>query len=207
MAKFGGARKGYLLESYFPTVADLTDVLEELQPKLLVTNTRVPEDYVATPLEEWLGAYQRYERRANSGKPVTWRWSQHLYISLSDPSVRIDSTPVAGLPYKLLETNDPLIGFSPQLLYFDQGRLSLSIFNPDDSAAFGLEVQIPRFSLRHANHRLFQTLCERLRARCRPCVFRAGKTILRPHLYVSKQFGPEINQHAYLQKCGLVVAD
>jgi hypothetical protein len=70
MAKFGGSRKGYLLESFFPTVEDLTAVLRELQPKLLITNTRVPRDYQSTPVDEWLRAYGRYVSRAVSGKPV-----------------------------------------------------------------------------------------------------------------------------------------
>lgn len=207
MANFGGARKGYLLESFFPTVEDLTAILGELQPKLLVTNTRVPEDYTSTPIEEWLRAYQRYVRRAVSGKPVTWGLSQWLHISISDPSVRIDSSPVEGKPYKILEPRQPLIECAPQLLYCEDGRLSLHIYNLSDSAAFGLEIQYPRISSRHANYKLFQTLCQRLRERSRPCVFRLGKKLLRPHLFVSKGFGPEINRHSYLQKCGLSIVD
>lgn len=207
MAKFGGSRKGYLLESFFPTVGDLTAVFDALQPTLLVTNTRMPENYTSTPISEWLQAYGRYVRRVLSGKPVTWRLSQHLHISLTHASVRIDSLPVKGLPYKILEPRQPLIECAPQLLYCEQGRLSLSIYNLDDSAAFGLEIQYPRTSVRHPNHRLFQSLCELLRNRSRPCVFRSGKKLLRPHLYVSKEFGPEINQHSYLGKCGLTVVD
>jgi hypothetical protein len=206
MAAFGGARKGYLLESFFPTMEDMAVVLDELKPKLLITNTRVPADYKSTPIEEWLQAYGRYVRHVLSGKPVTWRLSQWLHISLSDPSVRIDSSPVEGLPYKILEPSEPLIECAPQLLFFDNGRLSLSIYNLDDSAVFGLEIQHPRIA-RRANAKLFQAFCQLLRERSRPCVFTSGRKQLRPRLYLSTAFGPEINRHAYLRKCRLTVVD
>jgi hypothetical protein len=130
-----------------------------------------------------------------------------LQISISDPSVRIDSSPVAGQPFKILEPRQPLIECAPQLLYFEDGRLSLHIYNLYDSAAFGLEIQYPRISARHANYKLFQALCQRLHERSRPCVFRFGKKLLRPHLFVSKEFGPELNRHSYLQKCGLSIVE
>ena len=203
MKPFGGSRKGYLLESFFPTVEDLRAVFDELRPKLLITNTRVPRDYVSTPVEEWLRAYKRYADRVKSGKPVTWRLTTHLHISVSDPSVQVGSWPVPGKPYKVLEPRVPLVDFAPQLLYFDDGRLSLSIYNLDNAAAFGLEIQCPRFNAKHPNRRLFQALCQRLRERSRPCLFLAGRKRLRPRLYISTGWGKEINRHSYLRKCKL----
>ncbi|HZN35318.1 MAG TPA: hypothetical protein VFB80_15925 [Pirellulaceae bacterium] len=205
MKQFGGARKGYLLESFFPTPGDLRAVLEELQPKLLITNTRVPRDYVSTPIDEWLRAYERYADRAVSGRPVTWRLSSHLHISLSKSSERVGAWPVAGEPFKVLEPRGPLVEFAPQLLFFESGRLSLSIYNLDNAAAFGLEIQCPRDSGRHLNQRLFQALCQRLRERSRPCVFVVGRKRLRPRLYISTDWGEEINRHSYLRKCKLRV--
>jgi hypothetical protein len=52
MTRFGGSRKSFLIDSFFPTAVDMSEVLGELQPKLLVTNTRVASDYVSTPVEE-----------------------------------------------------------------------------------------------------------------------------------------------------------
>ena len=206
MTRFGGSNKSWLFESFFPTPADLCDVLGELQPKLLVTNTRVASDYVSTPLAAWLRAYQRYVARAVSGKPITWRLSSHLHISLTDPAVRIHEEPIHGKPFKLLEPSQPLVELAPQLLYYDAGRLSLKIYNLDDAAAFGLEISLQRASQRQKNYALFQQLCEQLRERSRPCVFVAGKKRLRPKLYLSTGFGAEINRHAYLKQCRLKVA-
>jgi hypothetical protein len=207
MREFGGARKGWLVESFFPTVEDLREVLGELAPKLVVTNTRVPSDYVATPVEEWLRAYGRYVNRVVSGRATTWRLNSPLYISVMHPATTIDEIPVEGLPFKIMEPRPPVIEFAAQRLYFDKGRLGLNIFSQDDSVVFGLEISVERLAkgTRNKNVLLFQQICEMLRERSRPCVFAAGKKRLRTRLYVSTSFGPEINRHAYLRKSGLKV--
>lgn len=213
MTTFGGSRKNFLIESFFPTAEDLRAVLGELQPKILVTNTRVARDYVATPVEEWIRAYQRYVTRAVSGKALTWRLNGPLHVSVMDPATKVDVIPVEGLPFKILEPRPPVIEFAPQRLTFDKGKLSLAIYNQDDASVFGIEISIERLAQgsrkaqgsRSKNAALFQALCEKLRERSRSCVFAAGKKRLRPRLYVSQGFGPEINRHAYLQKCDLKV--
>jgi hypothetical protein len=205
--KFGGSRKGWLIESFFPTAEDLREVLGELQPKLVVTNTRVPSDYDATPVAEWLRAYGRYVNRVVSGKATTWRLNSPLYMSVMVPATKIDEIPVEGLPFKIMEPRPPVIEFAAQRLHFDKGRLGLNIFTQDDSVVFGLEISVERLAkgTRNKNVLLFQQICEQLRERSRPCVFAAGKNGLRTRLYVSTSFGPEINRHAYLRKCGLKV--
>jgi hypothetical protein len=218
MKRFGGSRKGWLVECFFPTAEDLGAVLGDLRPKLIITNTRVPMDYTSTPLDQWLRAYKRYVARVVSGQPVTWRLSSPLHISLTDPSVRIAEIPVQGQPFKLLEPRRPVIEFAPQLLYWEKGRLSLAVYNLDDAAAFGLRVSFDRVygteadrwetarpTARHANYALFQALCRGLRDRSRPCVFDYGRRVIRPRLFVSTGWGPEINRQAYLRQCRLKV--
>jgi hypothetical protein len=123
------------------------------------------------------------------------------------PATKIDEIPVEGLPFKIMEPRPPVIEFAAQRLHFDNGRLGLNIFSQDDSVVFGLEISVERLAkgTRNRNVLLFQQICGQLRERSRPCVFVSGEKRLRTRLNVSNSFGPEINRHAYLRKCGLRV--
>jgi hypothetical protein len=217
MAYFGGlgAGKGWLKFLFLVDPTVLREVLIATKPVLVVTNARVPAEYVATPVDEYIAAYTRYLDAMLESTESAQKAAMATYMGLAASLDRFSPMSCPDARYKLMHTDEPVVTLRPLNLHFDSRRGQLCT-NVMSNLYFGVELSFPRvISLdrdkhevlyeteRFPTHGIFEGVKSGIQKVTKPCKIRSPSREHRTPIRISEGMGERMKRHPGLLAAGL----
>ena len=217
MGYFGGlgAGKGWLRFLFVVDPDVLREVLIATKAVLVIMNSRVPADYEATPLNEYVAAYSRYLEATLESAEAAQKASGGTYMGLAASLDKFSPTPCPDARYKLMSCDEPVVNLSPLTLYFDARRGQLCT-NVMSNIYFGLDLSFPRvFSLgrdKHeilyeteqlATHDIFEGVKSRIQKLTQPCKIRSPSREHRTPIRIAEAMRQRLKAHPGLKAASL----
>lgn len=217
MGYFGGlgAGKGWLKFLFIVEPAVLREVLIATSPVLVITNSRVPADYEATPLDEYLAAYSCYLDAMLESPEAARMAAMAIYMGLAASLDRFSPTPCPDTRYKLMNSDEPVVNLRPLTLHFDarSGQLCTNVMS---DLYFGVELSFPRLiSLDRDKHEvlyetgpfptydIFEEVRSRIQNVTRPCKIRSPSREHRTPIRITDVMRGRLKRHPGLIAAGL----
>ncbi len=207
MGYFGGlgAGKGWLKSLFLVGPEVLRDLLHAGKPVLVKTNGRVPADYEATALKDYIEAYTRYLEAMVDSPEAAKRSSMEIYMGLAASVDRFSPKLSPDSRYKLMNPEEPVVNLSPLMLDYDGKQLRTNVMS---DFYFGLELSFPRvISLDRDKHEtlydtskfstfhIFEDVKSRIQKMTTPCRIRSPSREHRTSIRITSEMRELIRRH------------
>jgi len=217
MGYFGGlgAGNGWLKFLFLVDPDLLREVLIATKPVLVITNSRVPTDYKATPLNEYLAAYSRYLEATLESAEAAQKAAMATYMGLAASLDRFSPTPCPDSRYKLMNCDEPVVNLSPLTLHFDARRGQLCT-NVMSNLYFGVELSFPRVisldrdkhevlyeTRQFPTHGIFEGVKSRIQKATKPCKIQSPSREHRTPIRITESIHERMKRHPGLITAGL----
>ncbi len=209
MGYFGGlgAGKGWLRFLFLVDPEVLRSVLMKIKPVLVITNARVPAEYVETQLNQYIAAYSQYLDAMLVSAEVARRASMGIYMGLAASLEQFSPKLCTDVRYKLMNPDEPVVNLSPLTLHYDARKGHLGT-NTMSNLYFGVELSFPRvISLDRDKHeilyetrefktnRIFENLESELQKATNPCKIRSQSREHRTPIRITTELQERMKRH------------
>lgn len=229
MSYFGGlgSGKGWNNFNFILTPEEFKSIFSELKFIFLITNTRVPIDYIATDSSYIFDSYSTFFDKIVVRKEELDRkehWTYEIRISITDDITKIkfeeitDKKGIVSDEYKLVKPAEPVINVSPFYLSFFKEKESLSVAYMNTEGTIGLELTYPKVVSFRADkftttidahtfstYNLFNALVKNIKAISNKAKVQSQAKLYHPNFWISPEAKKAINQNHYLQSNALII--
>ena len=217
MNYFGGlgAGKGWMKFLFLVEPEMLREVLIATKSILVITNSRVPAEYVSTALDEYIAAQSQYLDAMLASTEKAKKAAMATYMGLAASLDRFSPMPCPDSRYKLMKSDEPVVNLTPLTLYFDplRGQLCTNVMS---DLYFGIELSFPRvISLARDKHEVLYETCgfptfgifegvkSRIQKVTKPCKIRSPSREHRTPIRITERMRDRMKQHPGLIQAGL----
>jgi hypothetical protein len=209
MGYFGGLGegKGWLKFRFVVDRDVLREVLIATKPILVITNSRVPAEYEATPLDEYIAAYSRYLEAMLESAEAVQKAAMATYMGLAGSLDRFSPLPCPDSRYKLMDCDEPVVNLAPLTLYFDARRGQLWT-NVTSNLYFGVELSFPRVislerdkdevlykTAQFPTYAIFERVKSRIQKVTKPCKIRSSSREHRTPIRITEAMRERMQRH------------
>jgi hypothetical protein len=211
----GYFRRGWLKFSFLVGPEILRNLLTATKPVLVITNGRVLADYNGTSVAEYIQNYSRYLEAILTSPESARRAAMETCMGLAGSLDRFSPEPCADSVYKVMQSDEPVVNLSPQMLDYHGGHLRTNVLS---ELYFGLELSFPRrVSLDRDRHEvlydsagfqtraIFEDVKSRIQKITTPCKIRSPSRVHRTSIRITKEMQERMRQHPGLKAAHLEI--